>query len=29
MRFFDAHCDTIGKIWEGKADFVTGAIDGR
>ena len=21
MRFFDAHCDTIGKIWEGKADF--------
>ncbi len=26
MRFFDAHCDTIGKIWEGKADFVTGAI---
>jgi microsomal dipeptidase-like Zn-dependent dipeptidase len=28
MRFFDAHCDTIGKIWEGKADFVTGAISG-
>lgn len=26
MRFFDAHCDTIGKIWEGKADFATGAI---
>jgi membrane dipeptidase len=21
MRFFDAHCDTIGKIWEGGADF--------
>jgi hypothetical protein len=26
MRFFDAHCDTIGMLWEGKADFVTGAI---
>jgi microsomal dipeptidase-like Zn-dependent dipeptidase len=26
MRFFDAHCDTIGKILEGKADF---AGDGR
>jgi membrane dipeptidase len=26
MRFFDAHCDTIGKIWESRADFVTGAI---
>jgi membrane dipeptidase len=25
MRFFDAHCDTIGKLWEGKADFITGA----
>jgi membrane dipeptidase len=25
VRFFDAHCDTIGKIWEGKADF---AADG-
>jgi membrane dipeptidase len=23
MRFFDAHCDTIGAVWEG-ADFVTG-----
>lgn len=23
MRFFDAHCDTIGKIWEGKADFAS------
>jgi membrane dipeptidase len=21
MRFLDAHCDTIGPIWEGKADF--------
>ncbi len=21
MRFFDAHCDTIGKIWEDGADF--------
>jgi microsomal dipeptidase-like Zn-dependent dipeptidase len=21
MKFFDAHCDTIGKIWEGVADF--------
>jgi membrane dipeptidase len=21
MLFFDAHCDTIGPIWEGKADF--------
>jgi membrane dipeptidase len=26
MRFFDAHCDTIGKIWEGGADFVTGVV---
>ncbi len=23
MRFFDAHCDTIGQIWEREADFVT------
>lgn len=23
MRFFDAHCDTIGKIWETGADFAT------
>ena len=28
MRFFDAHCDTIGKIWEGNADFITGVITG-
>lgn len=21
MRFFDAHCDTIGKVWENQADF--------
>lgn len=21
MRFFDAHCDTIGKVWESGADF--------
>lgn len=27
MPFFDAHCDTIGPIWEGKADFVTGRYD--
>jgi membrane dipeptidase len=24
MRFFDAHCDTITKIWERKADFTAG-----
>ncbi|OFW58901.1 MAG: hypothetical protein A2133_02460 [Actinobacteria bacterium RBG_16_64_13] len=24
VRFFDAHCDTIGKIWEDKADFTGG-----
>jgi membrane dipeptidase len=28
MPFFDAHCDTIGPIWEGKADFMTGERDG-
>ncbi len=28
MPFFDAHCDTIGPIWEGTADFMTGARDG-
>ena len=26
MPFFDAHCDTIGPIWEGRADFVTGEV---
>jgi microsomal dipeptidase-like Zn-dependent dipeptidase len=26
--FFDAHCDTIGPLWEGKADFITGAREG-
>ncbi len=28
MRFFDAHCDTIGKIWEGGADFDADPPDG-
>jgi microsomal dipeptidase-like Zn-dependent dipeptidase len=28
MPFFDAHCDTIGPIWEGSADFMTGKRDG-
>jgi len=28
MRFFDAHCDTIGKIWEGGADFAADPPDG-
>lgn len=27
MRFFDAHCDTIGKIWEAGADFSGGSAD--
>jgi len=37
VRFFDAHCDAIGKIWEGGADFgaevrhetEAGEFDGR
>jgi membrane dipeptidase len=28
VRFFDAHCDTIGKIWEGGADFAADPPDG-
>ncbi len=28
MPFFDAHCDTIGPIWEGNADFMTGERGG-
>jgi microsomal dipeptidase-like Zn-dependent dipeptidase len=28
MPFFDAHCDTIGPIWEGDADFMTGVRAG-
>jgi membrane dipeptidase len=28
MRFFDAHCDTIGRIVEQDADFVTGHVAG-
>jgi membrane dipeptidase len=24
MRFFDAHCDTVLKVWEGNLDFQTG-----
>lgn len=28
MPFFDAHCDTIGPIWDGDADFLTGERGG-
>ena len=29
MRFFDAHCDTVMKVREGRLDFVTGAGEGH